>query len=77
MSSEFADMVDLMRQPGVTVMKFCGIPVDEENCCDQEAVGEILAELEEGITIPIPICEGHLEAIMSEYSVEDLNKENI
>ncbi|QIN94653.1 hypothetical protein PP460_gp149 [Streptomyces phage Muntaha] len=73
MSSEFAEMVDLMGRPGVTVMQFCGVSVDEENLCDQEAVGEILAELEDGVTVPVPICEGHLHAVQAQYSVEELN----
>lgn len=75
MSSEFAEMVDLMGKPGVTVMQFCGVEVDEDNFCDQEAVGEVLAELEDGVTIPIPICEGHLRAVQSQYGVEELNKD--
>jgi len=73
MSFEFAQTAELMAKPGVTVRQFCGISVDEENLCDQEAVGEILAELEEGMTIPVPICQGHLEAVQKEYGVEDLN----
>lgn len=73
MSSNFQEMVDLMGKPGVTVVQFCGVPVDEENICDQEAVGEILAELEDGVTVPIPICQGHLEAVAREYNVEELN----
>lgn len=66
-------MADLMGKPGVTVMQFCGMEVSEDNLCDQEAVGEILAELEGGATIPIPICEGHLRAVLTQYSVEELN----
>jgi hypothetical protein len=73
MSSEFAEMAELMAKPGVTVMQFCGISVDEDNFCDQEAEGEVLAELEDGVTIPIPVCGGHLQAIMNEYEVEELN----
>jgi hypothetical protein len=66
-------MVDLMGKPGVTVMQFCGMEVDEDNLCDQEAVGEILAELEDGVTVPIPICDGHLRAVVAQYEVEELN----
>jgi hypothetical protein len=73
MSSEFAEMLELMGKPGVTIMQFCGISVDEDNFCDQEAVGEILAELEDGVTVPIPICEGHLYAVQAQYSVEELD----
>ncbi|AVD99296.1 hypothetical protein SEA_BILLNYE_103 [Streptomyces phage BillNye] len=73
MSSEFQEMLDLMGKPGVTVMQFCGISVDDDNFCDQEAVGEVLAELEDGVTLPIPICEGHLRAVQAQYTVEELN----
>jgi hypothetical protein len=72
MSSEFADMLELMNKPGVTIMQFCGIEVEEDKFCDQEAVGEVLAELEDGVTVPIPICEGHLRAVQAQYSVEDV-----
>jgi hypothetical protein len=73
MSSEFQEMLDLMDKPGVTIMQFCGIEVELDIFCDQEAVGEVLAELEDGVTVPIPICEGHLHAVQAQYSVEELD----
>lgn len=73
MSSDFSEIASLMGQPGVTIMKFCGVSVDEDNICDQEAVGEILADLGDGATVPVPVCEPHLEAIIKEFEVEELN----
>jgi hypothetical protein len=73
MSFDFKEAAELMAKPGVTIMQFCGVSVDEDNFCDQEAEGEILAEMEDGITVPIPVCAGHLAAIISQYEVEELN----
>jgi hypothetical protein len=73
MSSDFQQMADLMGQPGVTIRQFCGLDIQDGLTCPNEAVGEILAELEDGVTVPIPICEGHLHAVQAQYSVEELD----
>lgn len=73
MSSEFQNMVDLMGKPGVIVQQFCGLDVGESTC-PNEAVGEILVGLEGSEeSIPIPVCEPHLEAIQKEFGVEELD----
>jgi len=73
MSFDFSEVAELMGKPGVTVMKFCGMSDDDETTCDQEAVGDIIIPVGEGATFPMPVCQGHLETIMRDYSVEELD----
>ncbi len=61
----------LAQMPGVVFKKFCGMS-DEESTCTNEAVGEIMV-VDEGITIPIPVCEIHLAEIQSLYNVDDIS----
>jgi len=68
----FEEMTDLMQNSGITVRKYCGIPVDEMNMCANEAEGELTVEIEDGITIPVPICKPHLDVITSHYDVENV-----
>lgn len=67
------EMAALMSKPGVTVMQFCGVEVDDENMCDQEAIGELTVPLEDGITIPVPVCKTHLDSIRAEFDVENIS----
>lgn len=72
-------MLDLsqLEKSGVTVRKFCGFELDsdtEESVgCSEEAVGEIVAVLEDGVHVPIPVCQGHLDVIMDSREVEDIS----
>ncbi|QWT29996.1 hypothetical protein SEA_TUNATARTARE_112 [Streptomyces phage TunaTartare] len=67
-------MIDLaeLQKAGVTVKKFCGLDAQEGVGCPEEAVGEIIAVMEDDVEVPIPVCEFHLELIMAEYEVEKL-----
>lgn len=67
-------MLDLaeLKNAGVTVKKFCGLDAQEDVGCPEEAVGEIIAVMEDGIEVPIPVCEIHLEMIVAEFEVEKL-----
>lgn len=67
-------MLDLneLKKAGVTVKQFCGLDAQEGVGCSEEAVGEIIAVMENDGRVPIPVCEIHLEIIMSEYEVENL-----
>lgn len=65
----FEQMTNLMQEPGVTVRKYCSMPLDEVNMCSNEAAGELTVETEEGTVIPLPVCEPHLKAIASQYDV--------
>lgn len=58
-----------LEKSGVTVRKFCGIEVEEEIGCSNEAVGELTVLLEDGMEVPIPVCQGHLDTISSDYHV--------
>lgn len=68
-------MLDLneLKKSGVTVKQFCGLDAEEDVGCSEEAVGEIIAQLENGVQVPIPVCQGHLEMIQSEFDVEHLS----
>lgn len=52
--------------------KQCGIPIDETAdttiICPEEAVGEIEIPLEDGMVVPMPICQGHLDWLQENYS---------
>ncbi|WMI33502.1 hypothetical protein SEA_PHREDRICK_112 [Streptomyces phage Phredrick] len=65
------NLSDLENQ-GLTVKKFCGLDIQENVGCTGEAVGDIVAEMEDGVQIPIPICQQHLDVIQSVYEVESL-----
>jgi len=68
-------MIDLaeLEKTGVTVRKFCGLDIEDGVGCPEEAVGEIIAAMEDGIEIPVPICNIHLKMIQSEFDVEGLS----
>lgn len=61
-----------LENAGVTVKKFCGLDIQEGMGCTGEAVGDIIAEMEDGVQIPIPVCQQHLDVIQSKYDVESL-----
>jgi hypothetical protein len=65
-------MMDLsnLEKSGVTVRKFCGLEVEESIGCPNEAVGDLTITLEDGQEVPIPVCQGHLDVIRSEYDVQ-------
>jgi hypothetical protein len=67
-------MIDLdeLKRSGVTVKQFCGLDAEEGVGCSEEAVGEIIAQMENGQSVPIPICQLHLEIVMAEFEVEEL-----
>lgn len=65
------NLSDLENQ-GLTVKKFCGLDIQKNVGCTGEAVGDIVAEMEDGVQIPIPICQQHLDVIQSVYEVESL-----
>ncbi|HEX7764241.1 MAG TPA: hypothetical protein VF433_11610 [Cellvibrio sp.] len=67
-------MMDLseLENAGVTVKRFCGLDMDEDVGCTGEAVGEIIAQLENGVQVPIPVCEIHRDLIQSQFDVERL-----
>lgn len=62
-----------LEKSGVVFKKFCGLDAEEGVGCSEEAVGEIIAQLPDGPQIPIPVCQGHLEMIQSEYDVDNLS----
>ncbi|QOI67501.1 hypothetical protein SEA_BEUFFERT_109 [Streptomyces phage Beuffert] len=66
------DLTDLENR-GVTVKKFCGLDIQDGVGCTGEAVGDITAQMEDGVEIPIPVCQPHLDAIMAEFDVHDLS----
>jgi hypothetical protein len=61
-----------LEKAGITVRQFCGLDEQEDIACSREAVGEIIAQLENGQKVPIPICQEHLELIASEFTVENI-----
>jgi len=65
-------MIDLveLEKAGVTVKRFCGLDIQDGVGCTGEAVGEIIAVLEDDIEVPIPVCQPHRDAIMAEFEVE-------
>ncbi|AZU97183.1 hypothetical protein SEA_EMMA1919_114 [Streptomyces phage Emma1919] len=65
------NLSDLENQ-GLTVKKFCGLDIQENVGCTGEAVGDIVAEMEDGMQIPIPVCQQHLDVIQSHFDVESL-----
>jgi hypothetical protein len=65
------NLSDLENQ-GLTVKKFCGLDIQENMGCTGEAVGDIVAVMEDGVQIPIPVCQQHLDVIQSNFDVESL-----
>lgn len=65
-------MIDLdsLKEAGVTVKRFCGLDIQDGVGCTGEAVGELVAVLEDGIEVPIPVCQPHRDVIMAEFEVE-------
>lgn len=61
-----------LEKAGVTVRKFCGLDAEDGVGCSEEAVGEIIAVMENGGEVPVPVCHRHLEIIMSEFQVEKI-----
>ncbi len=61
-----------MENVGITVKKFCGLDIQEGVGCTGEAVGDMLLEMEDGVQIPIPVCQQHLDVIQATYEVESL-----
>lgn len=61
-----------LEKAGVTVKRFCGLDVQEGTGCSEEAVGEIIAQLENDVQVPVPVCQFHLDMIASEFDVEHL-----
>jgi len=68
-------MIDLseLKNAGVTIKKFCSLDVKENISCTGEAVGEVVAQMEDGMTIPLPVCQIHLDMIQAEFAVEQLS----
>lgn len=75
---------DELESAGVTIKKFCGMPVEQidENhyvACDKEAVGELtfVVDNEDGSQTPInvPVCEDCLSKMQSDgrFSIEELD----
>jgi len=67
-------MIDLaeLEKAGVTVRQYCGLDAEEGVGCSEEAVGEVIAQLEDDVQIPVPVCQGHLDLIRSEFNIEDV-----
>ncbi|XAO35298.1 hypothetical protein SEA_FRANCOB_110 [Streptomyces phage Francob] len=61
-----------MENVGITVKKFCGLDIENMGCTG-EAVGDIIVEMEDGVQIPLPVCQQHLDVIQSTYEVEHLS----
>ena len=59
----------------VEIQQFCGITwTDKDNpeilfTDGNPAVGELTAQLEDGIVVPIPVCESCLAQISTEYKL--------
>ncbi|AXG66212.1 hypothetical protein SEA_ANNADREAMY_102 [Streptomyces phage Annadreamy] len=66
------DLTDIENR-GVTFKKFCGLDAEDGVGCTEEAVGDITAELEDGVKIPVPVCEGHLQELIAAYNVEQVS----
>jgi len=64
------NLTDLENR-GILVKKFCGLDIQDGVGCTGEAVGDLTAEMEDGTEVPIPVCQPHLDAIMSEFEVQD------
>ena len=64
--------LDELKKAGVTIRTFCGLDKEDGVACSEEAVGEIIAQIEDDKRIPIPVCQGHLDLIASEFSVEEI-----
>jgi hypothetical protein len=64
--------LDELKKAGVTVKKFCGMDIDGITCTG-EAVGDMIVQMEDGMQVPIPVCEQHLEAIRWQFDVEDVS----
>lgn len=62
-----------LEKSGVVVRKFCGLEIEESIGCPNEAVGDITAVLDDGIEVPIPVCDDHLKMIQSQFDVEHLS----
>lgn len=63
------DFLDEAKKSGITTMKFCGVELEGNMMCPEEAAGELSVETDEGMIIPIPICSRHLEMVHQEYGV--------
>lgn len=72
---EIAANIEAMGLGGVTIQQFCGITwTDPENpevafTDGNIAVGELTAQLEDGMVVPIPVCESCLELVSTEHQV--------
>lgn len=62
-----------LENSGVVFKKFCGLDIEDSVGCPNEAVGDITTTLEDGMEVPIPICQVHLDIISSKYDVEYLS----
>lgn len=65
--------LDDLSKAGVIVKKYCGLDREENVGCTEEAVGDITVQLEDGVMIPIPICQVHLDMIQSDHDIEHLS----
>lgn len=59
-----SDIVAEYEGRGIEVRKQCGIPLTDNVICPQEAIGEVQIPLEDDMTVDMPICESHLEALV-------------
>lgn len=63
------EILEEAKKSGVTTMKFCGVELEGNIMCPEEASGELQVEADEGMIIPIPICERHLQMVSVEYGI--------
>ncbi|QIQ62992.1 hypothetical protein SEA_MOAB_115 [Streptomyces phage Moab] len=61
-----------LEKAGVSVKKFCGLDIQEDMGCTGEAVGDMILEMEDGVKVPIPVCQQHLDLIQANYDVENV-----
>jgi hypothetical protein len=66
---------DALKSAGISVRKFCGLDESDGVGCSGEAVGDIIAQLEDDVQVPVPVCQEHLEMIMSDYKVVDISND--
>lgn len=68
----------ILSEVVVEERKQCGIPIDETPTvtviCPEEAIGEIAIPLEDGMTVDMPICQGHLSDIERDWKRKLDNK---
>lgn len=61
----------------VTHRRFCGIPVGEYQgavvICQNEAIGDLTAELEDGSVVEVPICGRCADRLNANGRVEGLD----